>query len=305
MPVARTVLRHDRIFSWRITMATTFTGTRECALITGASSGIGYHLAREFAANGQHLALVAPDQAELDQIATRLGDEFGVDVLPIGCDLEHEASAERVAATVADAGLVVHTLVNNAGHGHHGLFWQVPLATHLSLLRLNVEAVLRLTSRILPEMVSRGRGRLLNVASVAGFEPGPTVAVYHATKAFVLSWSEALAVELEDTGVSVTTLCPGPTDTDFFPKAGMLETRAFQKAALMAPQDVAAAGYKALMAGDRLVIPGASNKAMVFARRFMTENAQAKMNEALYQEVDPEDRSRQRGDKERETPPRH
>ena len=286
-------------------MATTFSTARECALITGASSGIGYHLAREFAAKGHHLVLVAPDQAELDQIATRLGDEFGVDVLPLGCDLEQEDAASRILAAIADAGRVVEILVNNAGHGHRGLFWQVPIATHLSLLRLNVVAVLRLTAQVLPDLVARGRGRLLNVASVAGFEAGPTLAVYHATKAFVLSWSEALAVELEDTGVSVTTLCPGPTDTDFFPKAGMLETRAFQKAALMAPQDVAAAGYTALMAGDRLVIPGAGNKAMVFARRFLTENAQAKMNEALYQEVDPEDRSRQRGDKERETPARH
>lgn len=286
-------------------MAASFSSTRECAVITGASSGIGYHLAREFAADGQHVALVAPDQAELDQIATRLADEFGVEVLPIGCDLEHEGAADSVAARVAESGFVVGTLVNNAGRGHQGLFWQVPIATHLSLLRLNVEAVLRLTARILPDMVSRGHGRVLNVASVAGFEAGPTMAVYHGTKAFVLSWSEALAVELEASGVRVTTLCPGPTDTDFFPKAGMTGTRAFQKAALMAPQDVAAAGYKALVAGERLVIPGAGNKALVFARRLLTENAQAKMNEALYQEVDPADRSRQRGDKEREKPPRH
>lgn len=286
-------------------MATNFSTPSEYALITGASSGIGYHLAREFAAHGHAVALVAPDQAELDQIASRLGDEFGVDVLPIGCDLEDEGSAEHIAQTIARSGASVDILVNNAGHGQRGLFWQVPIATHLSLLRLNVEAVLRLTARFLPDLVSRGKGRVLNVASIAGFEAGPKVAVYHATKAFVLSWSEALAVELEDTGVSVTTLCPGPTDTDFFPKADMLDTRAFQKAALMSPQEVAKAGYDALMAGDRLIVPGAANKAMVFARRFLSENMQAKMNEAMYEEVDPEDRTRQRGDKERSTPSRH
>jgi uncharacterized protein len=147
-------------------------------------------------------------------------------------------------------------------------------------------------------MVQLGRGRLLNTASVAGFEPGPMLAVYHASKAFVLSWSEALAVELEDTAVSVTALCPGPTDTDFFPKAGMLGTRAFQGQNLMAPQDVAKAGYEAMVKGELFVVPGVANKALVAARRFLSETAQAKLNEKFYQEVPPEKQTRERGDLE-------
>jgi short-subunit dehydrogenase len=126
--------------------------------------------------------------------------------------------------------------------------------------------VLRMTKLFLPPMIARGRGRILTTASVAGFEPGPLLAVYHASKAFVLSLCESLATELKDTGVTLTALCPGPTDTDFFPKADMMETRAFQQA--MAPQEVAKAGYKALMDGERIVVPGAINKTLVFAQKY-------------------------------------
>src|SRR5438045_2069226 len=144
------------------------------------------------------------------------------------------------------------------------------------MVRLNIEAVLRMTKSFLPPMLERRRGRVLNLASVAAFEPGPLLAVYHASKAFVLSFSEALSTETEDTGVTVTALCPGPTDTDFFPKADMLASRAFQKANLMAPQDVAEIGYKAVMDGERVVVAGAVNKMMVFSRHLMPESAQAK-----------------------------
>jgi len=151
----------------------------------------------------------------------------------------------------------------------------------------------------LPQMIRRNQGRIMNTASIAGFEPGPLLAVYHASKAFVLSFTEALATELENTDISVTALCPGPTDTDFFPKAGMLETKAFQKAHVMAPQEVAELAYKGLMRGDRTVVAGGSNKALVFARRFMTEGAQAKMNKKFYEKVKPAKRKRHRGDFER------
>lgn len=161
---------------------------------------------------------------------------------------------------------------------------------------------MRLTKLFLQPMIQRRRGRILNVASVAGFEPGPLLAVYHASKAFVLSWSEALATELKDgdTGVSLTALCPGPTDTDFFEKADMVGTTAFQKGNLMAPQPVAEAGYKGLMDGDRIVVPGAANKALVFSRRFLPTTAQAKLHEKMYTDVDPEDRKRVPHEKEAE-----
>jgi len=154
-------------------------------------------------------------------------------------------------------------------------------------------------------MLQRGRGRLLNVASIAGFEPGPLLAAYHASKAFILSWTEALAIEIEDTPVTVTALCPGPTDTDFFPKADMLGTRAFQGNNVMAPQDVAIAGYEALMKGELIVVPGGMNKALVAARRVLSESAQAKLNMKYYEEVPPEDQERERGDVEKAAAGKH
>ncbi len=268
----------------------------ETTLITGASSGIGLHLAHEFAKHGHPLVLVAPDDAELRRVAAELGQAHGVEVQTVAKDLRQAEAVDELAAQLE--GRTVEILVNNAGHGQKGKAWEIPLEEDVSMLRLNVEAVVRLTKRFLPAMVGRGRGRILNTASVAGFEPGPGYAVYSSTKAFVLSYSEALATELEETGVTVTALCPGPTDTDFFPKADLMGTRAFQQANLMAPQDVAEAGYKALMAGDRVIVPGLANKAMVFARRFLPESAQAKFNAALTDDVPEDQQKRDRGDVE-------
>ena len=270
--------------------------SKETTLITGASSGIGLHLAKEFAKHGHPLVLVAPVESELQSIASELNGAHGVEVRVIATDLREPAAATAVHEQLGD--VEVEILVNNAGLGKKGKVWEIPLEDDLSMVRLNVEATLRLTKLFLPPMVERGHGRILNLSSVVGFEPGPGHAVYAATKAFVLSYSEALATELEGTGVTVTALCPGPTDTDFFPKAGMMGTRAFQEAQLMAPQDVAEAGYKALMAGDRVIVPGMANKAMVFARRFLPESAQAKMNQMLTDDVPPEKQKRERGDME-------
>src|SRR6187402_495339 len=159
-------------------------------------------------------------------------------------------------------------LVNNAGLGQRGNFWETPLERDIQIIRVNVEAPIRLTKRFLPSMVARRHGRILNTASVAGFEPGPLLAVYHASKAFLLSWSEALTTELKDadTGVSVTTLCPGSVDTDCFPKADMVDTKVFQEGSVMGPQEVAEAGYAALMKDERLIVPGMANKVLVFGR---------------------------------------
>lgn len=269
---------------------------KETVLITGASSGIGYELAREFAKHGHDLVIVAPIEPELRDVASRLSAEHGVAVKPIAADLRSESAADDIFAQVAASGFAVQILVNNAGLGRRGHFWDIPVEEDISMIRLNIEAGVRLTKRFLPGMLSNGRGRILNTASIAGFEPGPMLAVYHATKAFVLSWSEALATELKDTGVTLTALCPGPVDTDFFEKAGMVDTHAFQDSALMAPQEVAAAAYAALMAGERLVVPGFANEAHVLTDRFTSEAAQAEMNEELYRETDPEDRKREPGE---------
>jgi short-subunit dehydrogenase len=283
--------------SERCHMNDTNTAT-QTTLITGASSGIGMHLAHEFARHGHPLVLVAPGDADLHRVAADLQSRHGAQVRLFAADLEEAGAASALFDELKRDDVRIEILVNNAGHGQKGKFWEIPIDRHLSILRLNVEAVLRMTALFLPPMIARGSGRILNTASIAGFEPGPLLAVYHATKAFVLSWSEALATELDATPIKVTTLCPGPTDTDFFPKADMENTRGFQQANLMAPQDVAEEGYKALMAGDRLIVPGAANKAMVFSRRFMSEGMQAAMNEKLYEDVPPEKRKRERGDME-------
>lgn len=270
--------------------------SKETTLITGASSGIGLHLAKEFARHGHPLVLVAPVEAELQATASEIKGAHGVEVRVIATDLREGNAETAIREGLGDG--AVEILVNNAGQGKKGKAWEIPLEEDLSMVRLNVEAILRLTKVFLPPMVERGRGRILNTASVAGFEPGPGYAVYAATKAFVLSYSESLATELEGTGVTVTALCPGPTDTDFFPKADMLRTRAFQQAQLMAPQEVAEAAYKALMAADRVIVPGMANKAMVFARRFLPESVQAKLNEMLTDDAPLEKQKRDRGDME-------
>lgn len=268
----------------------------ETALITGSSSGIGLHLAHEFARNGHPVVLVAPVESELREVANELRAEGSPNVHVIAKDLEQPDSAQEIFDDLKGRNISIDILVNNAGHGQRGNYWEIDLERDLSMVRLNIEAVLRLTKLFLPPMLARKRGRILNTASVAGFEPGPLLAVYHATKAFVLSLSESLATELEDKGVTVTALCPGPTDTDFFPKADMMDTRAFQYAA--APQDVAKAGYQAAMDGKRVIIPGGMNKVLVGSRRVLSEEAQSKMNEKFYEEVPRESRKYDRGDME-------
>jgi len=272
----------------------------EVTLITGASSGIGLHLAHEFAAHGHPLVLVAPVAAELEAIAAELSTRHGVQVEVAAKDLEQPESAREIYEHLKGKDIEVEILVNNAGHGFWGKSWEIPLEKSLSIVRLNIEAVLRMTNYFLPPMLARGSGRILNTASIAGFEAGPLLNVYHASKAFVLSWSEGLAVEAEDTGVTVTALCPGVTDTDFFLKADMEAVKGFQKSEPMAPQEVAKAGYEALMRGELFIVPGAKNKAMVAARRLLSDRAMAKLGEWNNEKVLPQEQKRQRGDVERE-----
>jgi short-subunit dehydrogenase len=271
---------------------------KETTLITGASSGIGLHLATEFAKHGHPLIVVAPVESELREISENLNSNFQVESVVIAKDLRDPDAALEIREELG--GRAVEILVNNAGVGQKGKAWEIPLEEDLSTVRLNIEAVLRMNKAFLPAMVAQGKGRILHTASTAGFEPGPGYAVYAASKAFLLSYSEALATELEGTGITVTALCPGPTDTDFFIKADMLQTRAFQEAQLMAPQDVASAAYKALMSGDRVIVPGVVNKAFVFARRFLPESAQAKLQEALVTDVPGRKQKRVRGERERQ-----
>lgn len=265
-------------------------------LISGASSGIGLVLAREFAQRGHPLVLTAPIASELRDLAADIGRSFGVNVRTIVKDFETVFAAEEIFAELAADRIPIEILVNNASLGQRGKFWETPLDRDIAMLRVNIEATVRLTKLFLPVMVKRGHGRILNTASIAGFEPGPTLAVYHATKAFVLSFSEAIATELEDTPVTVTALCPGPVDTDFFTKAEMIDTQAFQRRGVEAPQEIAKAAYTALIAGDRLVVPGGTNKIMAFSRRPLPESAPPKINDKAHSPTDTAKRKRERGD---------
>ncbi|MHB1329144.1 MAG: SDR family NAD(P)-dependent oxidoreductase [Gemmatimonadales bacterium] len=255
-------------------------------LITGASSGIGEALLQEFASHGHNVIAVSNDRAELERTVERHRLMHPqVTIVPLTIDLRSEsAPAELHAATVA-GNMVVDILVNDAGEGQLGHFAQVPIERDIQLIRLNVEALTRLTKLFLVDMLGRGQGKIMNVGSVAGFQPGPTLAVYHATKAYVVSLSEALAEELRDTPITITCLCPGPTDTGFFETADMEDTRVYRNKdqTMMDPADVASAGYDALMRGDRLVIPGAMNKVMTFTRRVIPGALQAKMQKRFYE----------------------
>jgi hypothetical protein len=273
--------------------------TKETVLITGASSGIGLEIARQFAFHGHPVVLTAPVESELFQIAEEFNRKYGVSVKIIATDLAAMSAPIQLFDSLKEQDVEVDILVNNAGFGFHGDFASTPMIKDIMMIRVNVEAVVAMTKLFLEPMVERGYGRILNVASVAGFIPGPQLAVYHATKAFVLSFTEAIATELEDSGVTVSALCPGPVDTDFFIKADMVDTHAFQDTSMMSPQEVAKAAYESVMEGERVIIPGGINKLMAIARNFVPESFQAKMNEAMYGETEFKDRKRNPGDIER------
>jgi short-subunit dehydrogenase len=253
------------------------------ALITGASGGIGYELAKLFAKDGVGMVLVARNGPKLATIAQELrslgaprvevleADLAGVDAVP---PLLRELSTRRPE-------IKVDVLVNNAGYGLSGSFASTDEATELGMIQLNIGALTALTKGILPGMLARGHGRILNVASTAGFQPGPFAAVYAATKAYVVSFSEALAEELAGTGVSVTTLAPGPTDTGFAARANMQRSRLFRPGTTMTAQAVAAAGYSGLNRGRRLVVPGALNKIQLQSLRISPRPWVVKIARAL------------------------
>ncbi|MCP4210192.1 MAG: SDR family oxidoreductase [Halieaceae bacterium] len=224
----------------------------ETALITGASGGIGAEFARIHAATGGDLVLVARNREKLEEIKADLESSHGISVLTIAMDLSRDDAADRVFAQTEAAGIKVSLLINNAGVGGHGKFYERKLRSDQAMMQLNMGALVTLTHLYLEAMIQRGSGKVLNVASTAAFIPGPLQAVYYATKAFVLSFSEALAEELSGTGVTVTALCPGPVMTGFA-EAGDLEgVRVFQFGA--SAESVAICGYNAMRKGKRVVV---------------------------------------------------
>ena len=225
---------------------------RQTALITGASSGIGADLARLFARDGYELVLVARGEAKLR--------ELGLPATIIAADLTDPTAPQRIVDELGAKSIDIEVLVNNAGVGVAGAFFETDLQAELAMIQLNVVALTHLTKLLLPGMVARRRGHVLNVASTAAFQPGPLMAVYYATKAYVLSFSEAIAEELRDSGVTVTALCPGPTETGFAAAANMGGTRLFTMTRPADSRAVAEAGYEAMKRGRRVVIPGLKNK---------------------------------------------
>jgi uncharacterized protein len=235
-------------------------------LITGASSGIGLELARICAANRQDVVLVARSGDALRALAAEVG-RGGVGAEVIVANLAAPGAASGVAERIAGLGIDVDILINNAGFGHYGRFDETPLDTDLAMIQVNIVSLTELSKRLLPAMVARRRGRILNVASTAAFLPGPLMAVYYATKAYVLSFSEAIAEELKGSGVTVTALCPGPTASGFQRVAEIEELKFIAGRKLPSSREVAEAGYAAMMAGEPLHIPGLLNKLTAFSPR--------------------------------------
>jgi short-subunit dehydrogenase len=236
---------------------------RLVTLITGASAGLGAEFARACAARGQRLVLVARRRDRLEALAAELGGEAEI----VAADLARPGAAARLIADIAARGLSVDTLINNAGFGLAGRFDTLPLERQREMIDLNVAALTELCHLVLPAMRARRRGAILNVASTAAFQAGPYMAVYYATKAYVLSFTEALHQELKASGVRVTALCPGPTATEFFDVAGAGNGRLARMA--VDPVAVARAGLDGLARNKAIVIPGAMNKATAQSNRLL------------------------------------
>lgn len=246
-------------------------------LITGGSEGIGFELARQFAEHGHDLILVARDEQQLYAAKNEL-EKAGAEVHIISSDLFEAEAAFALYEEIKQKNLSVDILVNNAGQGVYGLFEDTDIRRELAIIQLNIASLTVLTKLFLKDMLERGEGKILNVSSIASKAPGPWQSVYHGTKAFVQSFSEAVRSEVKDKGITITTLLPGATDTDFFNKADMNESKIVEDEDKLAdPADVAKDGYDALMSGDDKVISGFKNKAMVAMSNMMTDSKAADM----------------------------
>lgn len=242
---------------------------KQTVLITGASSGIGWELAKLFAADGHDLVLVARREEKLKELAKELADKHQARSTIISADLAKPSAGAAIAGSLEARKITVDILVNNAGYGTWGAFSQNALEPELQMIQVNIGALTELTRRFLPGMIQRKRGRILNVASTAAFQPGPYMAVYYATKAYVLSFTEALSNELQGTGVTVTALCPGPTESGFQSVAHMESSKLVTSRKMPSSAEVARAGYQALLSGKRVFIHGFANRVVANGVRFL------------------------------------
>ena len=254
------------------------------AVITGASSGIGLELAKLFAAARYDLMLVARREKALHELAGELARRHGVSAWAVPADLATAEGCNMVVREVEARGVDVGALVNDAGFGFRGLLVETPLERALEMIDVNVRALTHLTRLLLPGMLARRRGRILNVASTAAFQPGPLMSVYYATKAYVLSFSVALSVELDRTGVTSTALCPGPTRTEFQKVAGVEGTALAAGALVTDAEKVALLGYRGMMKGKAIVTPGLVNRMVAIGNRAIPRTWAARLAR-LSQEV--------------------
>ena len=238
-------------------------------LITGASSGFGTEFSRIFASKGKNLLIIARSEDKLLKLKESLEKKYNIKVYVFAQDLAKADSAKRVSEYVKANNLMVEILINNAGFGDYGKFADSEISKQTQMINLNDRSLVEMTHAFLPAMIKRGRGRILNVASIASFEPGPMMSVYYASKAFVLSFTESLSEELKGTGVTITALCPGPTDTGFSDAAEMPAGRFANIFRFTKPVDVARAGYKALMAGQVIIVPGVLNRLATIAVKLL------------------------------------
>jgi short-subunit dehydrogenase len=250
------------------------------ALITGGSAGIGYELAKLFAADRFNLVLVARNEARLKQVAGEFRGKNGIEVKILARDLSVAGVPAQIFEELRDT--PVSVLVNNAGFGWHGAFVEGNPRHSLDMMHVNMDTLVALTHLFAQPMLARREGRILNVASTAAFQPGPTAAIYFATKAFVYSFSCALAEELADTGVTVTVLCPGSTQTEFHERARM--ERFSRKMPMMDARVVAEIGYRGFMRGKRVVIPGVVNKITAALGRGLPERVTSRIVRKLYKD---------------------
>ena len=257
------------------------TNNRRYALITGASSGIGYELAKLFAEDGYNLIVVARTEEDLQKAATEFS-QYGIDVIPIAKNLFKAGAPFELYDEVKSRNLTVDVLVNDAGQGQYGLFVESDIRRLLDIIQLNVSSHTSLTYLFLKDMVARNEGKILQLASIASELPGPWQAVYHATKAYVLSFTEAVIRELKDSAVTMTALQPGATDTDFFNKAEMQESKILNTK-LSDPAKVAKDGYEALMKGDDKIVSGFKNKVMVGSSNIMPDTMVAAQMDKMQQ----------------------
>lgn len=239
------------------------------ALVTGASSGIGLELAKVLASNGHDVVLTARNADALEALAGVVEGKYGTKATVIALDLAEPGAPRSLFASLTEQRVQIDILVNNAGFGLGGPFAETEITREIEMIDLNITALTHLTKLCLAPMLARRSGRIMNVASTAGFQPGPLMSVYYASKAYVISFSEALAEELRETGITVTTLCPGPTATNFASVAGLKNSRLFRMGGVAPADEVAEFAYEAMMAGKRIAIPGMKNKIIAQGNRIV------------------------------------